>query len=226
MKIGIIAAMDEELKLLLENLEDPQKKLVHGHVYHEGVIGRHEVVLIKSGIGKVMSALAVSLLVDNFSVDAIINTGSAGGIGAGLSVGDLVFADRLAYNDVDVTAFGYDYGQMAGQDLYYKSSKYFIAQLREVYPAGKVGLITSGDSFISSQSKIDQVKKHFPDALAVEMEGASIAQAASNLNCPFVVIRAISDTADEKASLSFDEFIIQAGKKSAKIVIDLLKHME
>ncbi|WEV45657.1 5'-methylthioadenosine/adenosylhomocysteine nucleosidase [Streptococcaceae bacterium ESL0687] len=227
MKIGIIAAMDEELRLLTENLESSQKAMVHGNVYYEGVLGRHEVVLVKSGIGKVMSALAVGILVDRFKVDAIINTGSAGGIGGDLKVGDLVIGDRLAYNDVDVTAFGYAYGQMAGQELYYESSKYFVSQLKNVTEdKAKVGLITSGDSFISSQEKINQIKDHFPQVLAVEMEGASIAQAAHNLNKPFVILRAISDTGNEEASISFDEFIIEAGKKSAQVILDLLKKMK
>ncbi|URZ88150.1 5'-methylthioadenosine/adenosylhomocysteine nucleosidase [Floricoccus penangensis] len=226
MKIGIIAAMDEELRLLVENLEETKKELVHGNVYYEGIIGRHEVVLVKSGIGKVMSALAVGMVVDRFNVDAIINTGSAGGVGAGLSVGDLVIANRLAYNDVDVTAFGYKYGQMAGQELYYESSKYFVSELKKVIEDAKVGLITSGDSFISSDARIAQIKEHFPDVLAVEMEGASIAQAAHSLNKPFVVLRAISDTADGNANVSFDEFIIDAGKKSAQIIINLLKKMK
>ena len=115
MKIGIIAAMDEELKILAETLQHSEKASHHGFIFYTGVIGRHDVVLVKSGIGKVMSAIAVSLLVDLFAVDGIINSGSAGGVGEGLAVGDVVVADKLAYHDVDVTAFGYAFGQMAGQ---------------------------------------------------------------------------------------------------------------
>ena len=163
--------MDEEIRILVENLENAEKHTRHGLVFHTGSIGRHEVVLVQSGIGKVMSALAVGFLVDIFDVDAIINTGSAGAVAQGLAIGDVVVADKLAYHDVDVTAFGYAYGQMAQQPLYFESSKYFVSELKKVLENVHVGLITSSDSFISSSSKIAEIKEHFPDVLAVEMEG-------------------------------------------------------
>ena len=225
MKIGIIAAMPEEIALLVDNLENAGKQIRHNFIFHTGSIGRHEVVLVQSGIGKVMSALAVTLLVQLFEVDALINTGSAGAIDSSLKVGDLVIADKLAYHDVDVTAFGYDYGQMAQQPLYYESSKYFISELKKVLPNPKIGLITSSDSFIADPAKIAEIKTHFPADLAVEMEGASIAQAATALGRPFLVIRAISDTADHQASVSFDDFIIEAGRRSAELLIKWLRNM-
>ncbi|GBG97030.1 5'-methylthioadenosine/adenosylhomocysteine nucleosidase [Lactococcus termiticola] len=226
MKIGIICAMDEEIRVLVENLEDYGKQTRHGFIFHTGMLGRHEVVLVQSGIGKVMSAMAVVLLTDVFSVDAIINTGSAGALDEGLAIGDVVIADRLAYHDVDVTAFGYAFGQMAQQPLYYESSKYFISELKQVIDQPKVGLITSSDSFIASSEKTAEIKQHFPDVMAVEMEGASIAQAATALKKPFVIIRAISDTASHDANVKFDEFIIEAGKQSAQTLMKLLENME
>jgi len=132
MKIGIIAAMPEELKILVENLENAEKHLRLGHVYHTGSIGRHEVVLVESGIGKVMSAMSVAVLVNDFKVTAVINTGSAGAVAEGLAIGDIVVADRLVYHDVDVTAFGYEYGQMARQPLYFEASRYLVAEMKKV----------------------------------------------------------------------------------------------
>lgn len=217
--------MDEEIRTLVENLENAGKQTRHGLIFHTGNIGRHEVVLVQSGIGKVMSALAVGFLVDIFEVDAIINSGSAGAVDKSLKIGDVVIADRLAYHDVDVTAFGYAFGQMAQQPLYFKSSKYFISELKKVVKEPHVGLITSSDSFISSPTKIIEIKEHFPEVLAVEMEGASIAQAATALGKPFVIIRAMSDTADHDANVKFDEFIIEAGQKSAQTLIQLLEKM-
>ncbi|MDR2976827.1 MAG: 5'-methylthioadenosine/adenosylhomocysteine nucleosidase [Streptococcaceae bacterium] len=225
MKIGIICAMDEEIRVLQENLQKPEKQTRFGLVFETGSIGRHEVVLLKSGIGKVMAALAVSFLSELFEVDAIINSGSAGAVDGSLQIGDVVVADRLAYHDVDVTAFGYKLGQMAEQPLYYESSKYFISELKKVMQNPIVGLITSSDSFIASPEKILEIKSVFPDDLAVEMEGAAIAQAATALKKPFVVIRAISDTASHDANVSFDQFIVEAGKKSAEILIKMLEHM-
>ena len=225
MKLGIICAMEEELRTLVENLDNASKITRHGYVFHTGSIGRHEVVLVQSGIGKVMSAMAVTLLVEVFSVEGIINTGSAGAVNHELKIGDVVVADKLAYHDVDVTAFGYAFGQMAQQPLYFESSKYFVSELKKAIENPVVGLITSSDSFISSDGRIAEIKKHFPDVLAVEMEGASIAQAATALKKPFVIIRAMSDTASHDANVKFDEFIIEAGKKSAEGLIRLLEEM-
>ena len=226
MKLGIICAMEEELRTLVENLDNASKITRHGYVFHTGSIGRHEVVLVQSGIGKVMSAMAVTLLVEVFSVDGIINTGSAGAVNHELKIGDVVVADKLAYHDVDVTAFGYAFGQMAQQPLYFESSKYFVSELKKAIENPVVGLITSSDSFISSDGRIAEIKKHFPNVLAVEMEGASIAQAATALKKPFVIIRAMSDTASHDANVKFDEFIIEAGRKSAQTLMNFLNNME
>ena len=226
MKLGIICAMEEELRTLVENLDQASKITRHGYVFHTGSIGRHEVVLVQSGIGKVMSAMAVTLLVEVFSVEGIINTGSAGAVNHELKIGDVVVADKLAYHDVDVTAFGYAFGQMAQQPLYFESSKYFVSELKKAIENPVVGLITSSDSFISSDGRIAEIKKHFPDVLAVEMEGASIAQAATALKKPFVIIRAMSDTASHDANVKFDEFIIEAGRKSAQTLMNFLNNME
>ena len=227
MKIGIIAAMEEELKLLVENLEDKSQETVLSNVYYSGRYGEHELVLVQSGVGKVMSAMSVAILVESFKVDAIINTGSAGAVATGLNVGDVVVADTLVYHDVDLTAFGYDYGQMSMQPLYFHSDKTFVSTFEAVLSKeemiSKVGLIATGDSFIAGQEKIDVIKVHFPQVLAVEMEGAAIAQAAQATGKPFVVVRAMSDTAAHDANITFDEFIIEAGKRSAQVLMAFLK---
>ncbi|MFS6343452.1 5'-methylthioadenosine/adenosylhomocysteine nucleosidase [Streptococcus agalactiae] len=227
MKIGIIAAMEEELKLFVENLEDKSQETVLSNVYYSGRYGEHELVLVQSGVGKVMSAMSVAILVESFKVDAIINTGSAGAVATGLNVGDVVVADTLVYHDVDLTAFGYDYGQMSMQPLYFHSDKTFVSTFEAVLSkeemTSKVGLIATGDSFIAGQEKIDVIKGHFPQVLAVEMEGAAIAQAAQATGKPFVVVRAMSDTAAHDANITFDEFIIEAGKRSAQVLMAFLK---
>ena len=182
MKIGIIAAMPEELVYLIQHLDDASEEKVLGHSYHTGKIGSVELVLVESGIGKVMSAMSVAILADHFQVDAVINTGSAGAVASGIAVGDVVIADKLAYHDVDVTAFGYDYGQMAQQPLYFESDKKFISLIQEslskLDQTWHLGLIATGDSFVAGEDKIKAIKEHFPQVLAVEMEGAAIAQAA------------------------------------------------
>lgn len=227
MKIGIIAAMPEELLHLTQNLDKPQEVQVLGNTYYTGTIGKIEVVLVQSGIGKVMSAMSVAVLADHFQVEAVINTGSAGALAEGIAVGDVVIADKLVYHDVDVTAFGYAYGQMAGQPLYFESDKNFITRIQtnlsQLDQTWHLGLIATGDSFIAGEDKIASIKSHFPDVLAVEMEGAAIAQAAQALDLPFLVIRAMSDNANHEASISFDEFIIEAGCRSAQVLLAFLK---
>ena len=226
MKFGIIAAMEEELKALLLALEDKKEVVVLGKTYFEGRIGRHEVVLVQSGIGKVLSAMSVAILAETFGVDAIINTGSAGAVSEGLAIGDVVIADRLVYHDVDVTAFGYAYGQMAGQELYFLADSELMAKLQAVLAqegqASYLGLIATGDSFIADPDRVAAIKHHFPEVLAVEMEGAAIAQAAQAAGKPFLVIRAMSDTAQGDANITFDEFILEAGKRSAQTLLALL----
>ena len=230
MKIGIIAAMPEELVYLTQNLDKTQEVQVLGNTYYTGTIGKTDVVLVQSGIGKVMSAMSVAVLADHFQVEAIINTGSAGALAEGIAVGDVVIADKLVYHDVDVTAFGYAYGQMAQQPLYFESDKTFVAKIQESLSLldqnWHLGLIATGDSFIAGDDKIASIKSHFPDVLAVEMEGAAIAQAARALSLPFLVIRAMSDNANHEASISFDEFIIEAGRRSAQVLLAFLKALD
>lgn len=227
MKFGIIAAMEQELKTLVAALQDENQVIILDKTYYTGHIGHHEVVLVQSGIGKVMSAMSVAILAEKFQVDIIINTGSAGGVADGLEVGDVVIADKLVYHDVDVTAFGYAYGQMAGQDLYYHADKEWILQLEKVLIqqelSSHVGLIATGDSFIAGPEKVARIKTHFPEVMAVEMEGAAIAQAAQAAGKPFLVIRAMSDTAQGDAHITFDQFIVEAGKRSAQTLLALLE---
>ena len=165
MKIGIIAAMPEELAYLVQHLDNAQEQIVLGNTYHTGSIASHEVVLVESGIGKVMSAMSVAILADHFQVDALINTGSAGAVAEGIAVGDVVISDKLAYHDVDVTAFGYAYGQMAQQPLYFESDKTFVAKIQREYYLNwtrnwHLGLIATGDSFVAGNDKIEVIKSH------------------------------------------------------------------
>ncbi|MFC6346233.1 5'-methylthioadenosine/adenosylhomocysteine nucleosidase [Vagococcus carniphilus] len=229
MKIGIIGAMEQEVVILSEKLENMKTWEEAGANFYSGTIGEHEVVLTRSGIGKTLAALTTTLLISHYHVDAVINTGSAGGIGDGLSIGDIVISNKVAYSDVDVTAFGYEYGQMAQMPLYYEANESLIEAAMEAASNNmlntRVGLIVSGDTFVSSQKQISDIKSHFPDCLANEMEGAAIAHVAYQYSKPFVVIRAMSDVGDENASVNFDEFIIEAGEKSAKMVLALLSEI-
>lgn len=226
MKIGIIAAMEQEAREIITQLTDLKPTVKANQRFYEGRIQGNEVVLVQSGIGKVNAAIATTLLIETYNVEAVINTGSAGGIGDGLSVEDLVISSELSYNDADARVFGYDYGQIPQMPSKYHSDphliKVFITAAKKKNWDIKQGLIVTGDSFISNEKKIVEIKEHFKDVLVTEMEGAAVAQTCYQFNIPFVVIRAVSDVADEEASLSFDEFIEKVGKKSAETVIQFL----
>lgn len=230
MKIGIIGAMEEEVVTLKEAMENPSTEMIAGAEFTCGQYAGKEIVLVRCGIGKVAAAVTATLLMDHFQVDALINTGSAGGIGEGLKVGDIVISERLAYHDADVTAFGYAPGQMAQMPLYYEAEPLFIEAAKQAAAETEetvyTGTIVSGDQFVNSKERIAEIKAIFPDALANEMEATAIAQVAYQFSTPFVVIRAMSDVADEEASISFDEFIQIAGKKSAEMVLKLLQKIE
>ncbi len=226
MKIGIIGAMEEEILLLKSKMSNKKEWTEAKADFIEGQIGEIEVVLVRCGIGKVNAALTTTLLLAKHDIDLIVNTGSAGGIGVGLHVGDVVIASEMAYHDVDATVFGYSIGQVPQMPARYIANRGIIE--KTITAAKKTGLtpvkglIVTSDSFIASQAQTDVILSNFPDALASEMEGAAIAQVCYQFDVPFVIIRAMSDVADEEAGVSFDEFIIEAGKKSAEMVLELI----
>lgn len=228
MKIGIIGAMAQEVEILQAALTDKTTWEQAGAKFYQGIIDDQEVIVVESGIGKVLASITTSLLIQKYDVDVIINTGSAGGIGQGLAVGDVVLSDQVAYHDVDVTGFGYEYGQLpAGMPLYYEASQGLIQAFEQAAKEAelntKTGLIVTGDTFVNSSEKVQEILSHFPQALACEMEGAAIAQTARQFNVPFIIIRAMSDTAEEEATQSFDEFIIEAGRRSAEMVLAYIR---
>lgn len=228
--IGIIGAMEEETRVLLAHMTEQKVEKVHHLEYISGVIDGQAVVIAQSGIGKVNSALATGFMIDRYQPELIINTGSAGGLLPGLKVGDVLVADELAYHDVDAMAFGYAKGQVPQMPATYHSDARAVAGIMAAATAVGLtphqGLIVSSDSFIANKAEVDRIVAEFPQAGATEMEGASIAQACHVMGVPFVVIRSISDSADEEASVSFDEFIIEAGKKSAELVLAFIQHYD
>lgn len=230
MKFGIICAMQEELKMLLEHLKQDSQTDVGGKIYYDGTIDGISVVLVESGIGKVEAGITTEHLITDFAADVVINSGSAGGIGKNQHVGDVVISTATAYHDVDARAFDYEYGQLPGQPARFRASQKWADALADAGQETGLniekGLIVSGDQFVSSKDAIAEIKHYFPEALSAEMEGAAVGQVACDHNVPYVVVRAMSDTADEDAGVSFDEFIIQAGQRSAKMLLQLFHNLE
>ena len=229
MKIGIVGAMAQEVEILSGLMTDKTETRVASAVILEGKINGKAVALLQSGIGKVAAAIGTAALLQLTKPDAVLNTGSAGGVARGLKVGDIVISDETRYHDVDVTAFGYEKGQLPANPAAFLSDKK-LADLAEKIAqeqgqSVKRGLICSGDSFINSEQKIAQIKADFPNVTAVEMEATAIAQVCHAFNVPFVVVRAISDAGDGEASLSFEEFLPLAAKQSSALVLGMLEKL-
>jgi len=193
MKIAIIGAMDEEIELLREQIADKNEETVAGSVFITGTLYGKDVVLLRSGIGKVNAAMSTTILMERYQPDYIINTGSAGGYNPSLKIGDLVISNEVRHHDVDVTAFGYEYGQVPQLPAAFKANE---ALIRTAIEGAKklpsihavTGLIATGDTFMSDPERVEFVRKTFKELQAVEMEGAAIAQVAHQYAIPFVVI--------------------------------------
>lgn len=227
MRFGVICAMPEEIKELTAALENETVTELGGKKYYSGSISGQSVVLVESGIGKVEAGITTEHLIVEFDVQVVINSGSAGGIETGLHVGDVVVSTQTAYHDADATAFGYQFGQLPGQPARFDASQKWGDEMVEAGQQTGLnvtkGLIVSGDQFVASQQMIDNILAHFPDAVSAEMEGAAVGQVANDHQIPYVVVRAMSDTGDADAGVSFDEFIIDAGKRSAQMLLALFK---
>nr|WP_144920342.1 5'-methylthioadenosine/S-adenosylhomocysteine nucleosidase [Paenibacillus bovis] len=230
MKIAIIGAMDEEIELLREQIADKNEEIVAGSVFITGTLHGKDVVLLRSGIGKVNAAMSTTILMERYQPDYIINTGSAGGYNPSLKIGDLVISNEVRHHDVDVTAFGYEYGQVPQLPAAFKANE--ALQRTAIEGAKKLpsihavtGLIATGDTFMSDPDRVEFVRKTFKDLQAVEMEGAAIAQVAHQYGIPFVVIRALSDIAGQESDISFDQFLETAAVNSANLVMEIVKLM-
>ena len=225
MKIGIIGAMEEEVTLLRDKIENRQTISLGGCEIYTGQLHGVDVALLKS----VAAALGATLLLEHCKPDVIINTGSAGGLAPTLKVGDIVVSDEARYHDADVTAFGYEYGQLPGCPAGFKADDKLIAAaeacIAELNLNAVRGLIVSGDAFINGSVGLAKIRHNFPQAIAVEMEATAIAHVCHNFNVPFVVVRAISDVADQQSHLSFDEFLAVAAKQSSLMVESLVQKL-
>lgn len=225
--IGVIGAMDEEIELLKLKLHDPEIYRRGGNTFYIGELYNSRIILLKSGIGKVNAAIGSTIMISKYDPMCIINTGSAGAIFKDLKIGDVVISTDVVHHDVDVTAFGYEFGQVPQLPHAFLPHEDLVAMAEK---AGKnledisvhLAGIATGDSFMNDPDKIMEIKKKFPTVAAIEMEAAAIAQTCHQFSKPFIIIRSISDNADEEASVSFDTFIKKAADNSAKMVLEMI----
>ncbi len=231
MKAGIIGAMEPEVAILKSKLTELKTTEIAGYTFYQGKLNNTDVVIVQSGIGKVAAALATAFLIKEFQPDYIVNTGSAGGFEQSLKVGDIVISSEVRYHDVDVTAFGYEVGQLPANPAAYiphprlvEAAQAGIAELNDIQTL--VGLITTGDTFMTKDDDIAKARTNFPTMAAVEMEGAAIAQTCHQLNVPFVVIRSMSDIAGKESPTSFEAYLETASINSSQLVLNMLNNLK
>ncbi len=231
-KIGIIGAMSVEVELLRNEMNNVSTHKIGRLEFWDGLIGGVSVVVVKSGVGKVNAALCTQMLIDRFAVTHVINTGVAGAFASGLDVLDIVISTEVMYHDVDVTAWeGYEPCTLPGMEKTFVADSVLVdigyKACEKCFP-GKTfikGRIASGDQFIASDS-LKKVIKEKCDPACVEMEGAAIGHVASLNNVPFLVIRSMSDKADDEGS-EMEPFNEEAAAKvSAVLVKEILKNLE
>ena len=226
--IGIIGAMEVEVAILKEKMEDVRIIKKASMDFYEGILAGKKVVVVRSGIGKVNAGICAQILADVFSVDAIINTGIAGSLNKNINIGDIVLSTDVVQHDMDATGFGYRKGQIPQMPVFFFNADDNLRRLaaevcKEVNPDIQVfeGRIASGDQFVCDQDVKIRIVSEF-SAYATEMEGAAIGQAAYLNEIPFLVVRAISDKADGSAQMDYSEFEKAAVDHSVRLTLNML----
>lgn len=230
--LGIIGAMDEEVAKIKEKMEQVTIEKKASMEFCRGTLCGEEVVVVRCGIGKVNAAVCTQILIGEMGATAVINTGIAGSLDASIDIGDIVLSTDVVHHDMDAGGFGYALGQIPRMDVLGFEAD---ASLRELAKncCAKVnpdihafeGRVASGDQFISSKEKKQFITENFK-ASCTEMEGAAIAQAAYLNNTPFLIIRAISDKADESAHVDYPTFEAEAIAHSVNLIIEMVANGE
>ncbi len=230
-KIGIIGAMELEVEKLIEAMEDKKEIEYAKRTFYEGKLEGTDIVLARCGVGKVNAGVTVQMMVDKFGITEIINTGVAGSLNEKIDIGDIVLATNAVYHDMEAIAFGYERGQVPQMDVFeFPTSKKLVdcaeAACKKVNPDIKVfkGRIASGDQFIADKDTKNNIKKYF-DPLCVEMEGAAMAHVAYLNDIGCLIIRAISDKADDSAEMDYPTFERKAAIHCAGMVREMMKNM-
>ncbi|MCQ2523642.1 MAG: 5'-methylthioadenosine/adenosylhomocysteine nucleosidase [Lachnospiraceae bacterium] len=229
--IGIIGAMDLEVEKLIEAMDLKEKVEYARRTFYVGTIGNAQVVLARCGVGKVNAAVTVQMMVDKFGITQIINTGVAGSLDEKIDIGDIVLATGAVYHDMEAIAFGYERGQVPQMDIFeFPTSKELVeladASCKKVNPDVKTfrGRIASGDQFIAGKEIKNNIKGWF-NPLCVEMEGTAMAHTAYINDIPCLIIRAISDKADDSAEMDYPTFEKKAAVHCANMVIEMMANI-
>ena len=229
---GIIGAMDEEVQLLKDKMKNPSIKKKAGMEFCEGTIDGNRVVVVKCGMGKVNAGVCAEILIDSYGVGRIINTGVAGSLDADIDIGDIVVSTEAVQHDFDLTPIGYEPGEMSDYEIVAfpaddQMREQAVAAVKEAAPEVGVfeGRVCTGDQFIATREQKDAIIEKM-GGLCCEMEGGAIAQVCFLNKTPFVIIRAISDKADDSEEMSYEVFKEDAAVRCANITYYMLTHRE
>ena len=230
-KLGIIGAMQVEVEILLSAMENKTEKTIAGSTFYAGELGGQSAVIVQCGVGKVNAALCAQILCDCFGVTHLVNTGIAGSLCADLDIGDLVVSTDAMYHDFDCVHFGYPYGKVPGMDtVSFPADEtmmgYAMKAAEAVHPGHvKLGRIASGDQFVAVKELKEKIIAN-TQGLCTEMEGAAIAQTAYRNQVPFVILRAISDKADDSAEMDYPTFERIAAHRCAEVTMNMAKQLK
>ena len=229
-KYGIIAAMEEEMQEMKNIMDKKEFQKIYELNFIKGKINEDEVVLVEAGVGKVNAARTTQILLDNFTVDAIINVGSAASANDDLEIGDIVIGNKIVQHDFDITVFGHPKGYISNVGQFLESDGNLIERMQQTISTMKdnefkikIGTIASGDIFCTELKMKDKIRSKF-NADAIEMEGAAIGQVCKLDNIPFIIIRSISDKPNGNNHITFDKFLEKASKRCAQIIKEFLNY--
>ncbi len=229
-KLGIIGAMELEVETLLGVMENKTAREKAGSTFYEGTLSGLPVVVVQCGVGKVNAAICAQILCDCFGVTHLVNTGIAGSLCAELDIGDLLISSDAMYHDMDAVHFGYPMGKVPGMDVITFSAdesmvKLAYAAAEEVNPGHtRIGRVASGDQFVAEKALKEKIIA-ITGGLCTEMEGTAIAQTAYRNNLPFVILRAISDKADDSAEMDYPTFERIAAHRCAEVTRKLAQQL-
>ena len=220
--VGILSALEVESDIILRSMTGKEAFEFSGMTFTKGLLNGKETVLATCGVSKVNAALFTQIMIDRFSPDCILFTGVAGSMDRSVKQMDLIVADKLTFHDVSPHQLEFCFPNQ----VWFRTDEELRDILSKNAEGSRIGPIITGDQFITSRSTKIQLKKRFPDALAVEMEGCAVAHACFVNRVPFAIIRCISDLADNGAEESYDVFEQKAAERSAEIIIKTIKDLK
>ena len=221
-KVGIIFAMQEELKELKNIINIDKENKIYELTFYEGKLDNIKYILVESGIGKVNASRTTQVLIDNYKVDYIFNIGVAGGVDKSLNVLDIVIGNKMVQHDFDITGFNHEKGYIPNVGVFLDGDNYLINTANSITDIDtKNGIIATGDIFVTDTNMSNKINTKF-NALCVDMEGSAIAQVAYLCKVPFLIIRSISDTPNNNNVITYEEFLEKSCKKIATFMKEML----